>query len=156
MAQAAQRLGLRHVVVTSVTQFSNGFGLTAKDARRPAQGQITLTFANDPMRLSDWTMTDARGQTTRVQITSLEPAEDADPSLFDGPEDEKPDVRAAREDVAREICASCPVRQNCLDFANRMRARSGIWGGLDYRERLAHFRKLRHAEAAAAELEQAS
>ena len=81
---------------------------------------------------------------------------DADPSLFDGPEDEKPDVRAAREDVAREICASCPVRQNCLDFANRMRARSGIWGGLDYRERLAHFRKLRHAEAAAAELEQAS
>jgi len=73
----------RGVVVSHVTHFSNGFGLTARDGRRQAQGQITLTFATDPMRLSDWTMTDARGQTTRVQIVNLEPASGADPALFE-------------------------------------------------------------------------
>lgn len=73
----------RGVVVSHVTHFSNGFGLTARDARHEAQGQITLTFATDPMRLSDWTMTDARGQTTRVQISDLESASGADPALFE-------------------------------------------------------------------------
>jgi outer membrane lipoprotein-sorting protein len=73
----------RGVVVSQVTHFSNGFGLTARDGRHQAQGQITLTFATDPFRLSDWTMTDARGQTTRVQITSLTPATGADPALFE-------------------------------------------------------------------------
>ena len=73
----------RGVVVSHVTHFSNGFGLTARDARHQAQGQITLTFATDPMRLSDWTMTDARGQTTHVQILSLEPASGTDPALFE-------------------------------------------------------------------------
>jgi outer membrane lipoprotein-sorting protein len=71
------------VVVSHVTHFSNGFGLTAHDARHEAQGQITLTFASDPFRLSDWTMTDARGQTTRVQIDHLEPSSGADAALFE-------------------------------------------------------------------------
>lgn len=70
------------VVVSHVTHFSNGFGLTAHDGRREAQGQITLTFASDPFRLTDWTMTDARGQTTRVQLDRLDPAAGADAALF--------------------------------------------------------------------------
>jgi outer membrane lipoprotein-sorting protein len=72
----------RGVVVSHVTHFSNGFGLTAHDGRHEAQGQITLTFAADPLRLSDWTMTDARGQTTHVQLSGLEPATGADAALF--------------------------------------------------------------------------
>jgi outer membrane lipoprotein-sorting protein len=71
------------VVVTQVTRFANGFGLTARDGRHFGQGQITLTFASDPLRLTDWTMTDARGQTTRVTLSNLEPASDADPTLFE-------------------------------------------------------------------------
>jgi outer membrane lipoprotein-sorting protein len=70
------------VVVSHVTHFSNGFGLTAHDARHEAQGQITLTFATDPFRLSDWTMTDAQGQTTHVQISGLDPTSGADAALF--------------------------------------------------------------------------
>ena len=79
-----------------------------------------------------------------------------DPALFDGPEDESPDVRAAREDVAKDICGSCPVASACLAFAQRMRATTGIWGGRNHDERLAHFRSLRRVEreaAQAAELE---
>jgi outer membrane lipoprotein-sorting protein len=80
----------RGVSVSHVTHFSNGFGLTAHDTRRPAQGQITLTFAADPFRLSDWTVTDARGQTTRVRIVGLEPASGADPALFELPDPRPP------------------------------------------------------------------
>lgn len=80
------------VVVTHVTHFSNGFGLTARDARHEAKGQITLTFATDPMRLTDWTMTDARGQTTRIQLSRLEPVGDLSDSLFEAqaPDDSIP------------------------------------------------------------------
>jgi outer membrane lipoprotein-sorting protein len=73
----------RGVQLTHVTHFSNGFGLTAKDAHHEAQGQITLTFATDPFRLTDWTMTDARGQTTRVQLVGLESTVGTDPALFE-------------------------------------------------------------------------
>jgi len=36
---------------------------------------------------------------------------------------------------ARQVCAQCPVRQPCLDYALSNRIASGIWGGLTERER---------------------
>jgi hypothetical protein len=36
---------------------------------------------------------------------------------------------------ARQVCARCPVRQPCLDYALSNRIASGIWGGLTERER---------------------
>ena len=36
---------------------------------------------------------------------------------------------------ARQVCARCPVRQPCLDYALSNRISSGIWGGLTERER---------------------
>ena len=36
---------------------------------------------------------------------------------------------------AREICARCPVRIDCLDDAMRRKERHGIWGGLLPHER---------------------
>jgi WhiB family transcriptional regulator, redox-sensing transcriptional regulator len=38
---------------------------------------------------------------------------------------------------ARQICARCPVRQPCLDYAITNRITHGIWGGLTERERRA-------------------
>ena len=40
---------------------------------------------------------------------------------------------------AKRICASCTVREDCLEFALEHDERFGIWGGLSERER----RKLR-------------
>ncbi len=40
---------------------------------------------------------------------------------------------------AKKICASCEVRQHCLEYALENDERFGIWGGLSERER----RKLR-------------
>ncbi len=38
---------------------------------------------------------------------------------------------------ARRVCAACPVRQPCLDYAITNRIAHGIWGGLTERERRA-------------------
>jgi WhiB family redox-sensing transcriptional regulator len=37
---------------------------------------------------------------------------------------------------AKRVCAACPVRAECLDFALEQDDRWGIWGGLDRRERV--------------------
>ena len=37
--------------------------------------------------------------------------------------------------VAKAVCASCPVREACLDFALITRQDDGVWGGLDENER---------------------
>lgn len=42
-----------------------------------------------------------------------------------------------RTDLARTICAGCPVRQNCAREAIDVGITDGIWGGLDDRQRRA-------------------
>ena len=70
------------VVVDQVTRSANGFSLSAVDGHHRGQGRIVLTFAKDPIRLTEWSLTDSRGQVTRVRLTGLEPAGGLDPSLF--------------------------------------------------------------------------
>jgi WhiB family redox-sensing transcriptional regulator len=45
---------------------------------------------------------------------------------------------AAGEQISRalRICAGCPVRQQCFDFAMRSRESVGIWGGTTPEERI--------------------
>jgi WhiB family redox-sensing transcriptional regulator len=48
---------------------------------------------------------------------------------------ERKDEKEAREARAKAICAACPVRRPCLDYALRIREPHGIWGGLNEVER---------------------
>ena len=48
---------------------------------------------------------------------------------------ERKDEKEARELRAKAICATCPVRKPCLDYAVRIREPHGIWGGLNETER---------------------
>lgn len=48
---------------------------------------------------------------------------------------ERKDEREAREQRAKSICAICPVRRPCLDYAVQIREPHGIWGGLNELER---------------------
>ena len=55
----------------------------------------------------------------------------SNPSLFfAGPNAEQATVARAKE-----ICAVCPVRAECLEYALTHREEYGVWGGLAPRER---------------------
>ena len=43
--------------------------------------------------------------------------------------------RGQTAEPARQVCARCPVRQACLEYALSNRITYGIWGGLTERER---------------------
>ena len=70
----------------------------------------------------------------RDMVLEGEPGCQCDPELFTGPadiepEDEPAQDRAARIAVAREVCASCPVRLACLAYTLRTRPTAGVWAG---------------------------
>jgi WhiB family redox-sensing transcriptional regulator len=48
---------------------------------------------------------------------------------------ERKEEKEARESRAKEICATCPVRKPCLEYAIRIKEPHGIWGGLNEVER---------------------
>jgi outer membrane lipoprotein-sorting protein len=73
------------VLITRVARLDDGFALTARDARHPGQGEVTLTFRTHPLRLSEWNMTDAEGQMTRIKLTALAPTSGLDSALFTPP-----------------------------------------------------------------------
>ena len=59
-----------------------------------------------------------------------------DSALFFAPNYfEKRVEKGAREARAKAICAGCPVREECLEYAVRIRETHGIWGGLNELER---------------------
>jgi hypothetical protein len=70
----------------------------------------------------------------RDAVLAGEPGCVCDPELFTGPagiepEAEPPEEMAARIDVARQVCAVCPVQRPCLVYALRTRPAAGVWAG---------------------------
>jgi WhiB family redox-sensing transcriptional regulator len=58
-----------------------------------------------------------------------------DVSTFYHPDNERGISRARRELRAKAICAGCPVRAICLNWALGTREPYGVWGGLSVEER---------------------
>jgi WhiB family redox-sensing transcriptional regulator len=55
--------------------------------------------------------------------------------LFFPPSAERPQSRARREAAAREVCATCPVVEECRAYA-RLHREHGFWGGETEEERM--------------------
>jgi outer membrane lipoprotein-sorting protein len=72
----------RGVAITRVQRAADGFSITARDRKKETAGEITLTFRDEPLALQGWTVTDAQGRPTRVQLIGLERAHGLDRSLF--------------------------------------------------------------------------
>lgn len=70
------------VTITRVSRMADGFSITARDGEKKTAGQITLTFTDQPLALKGWTVTDAQGRPTRVQLVELNRASGLDGSLF--------------------------------------------------------------------------
>lgn len=60
---------------------------------------------------------------------------DYDSELFIEPDDESRTLRARREQAAKRICAVCPVRAECLRYAESGHELFGVWGGTTRQER---------------------
>lgn len=72
----------------------------------------------------------------------------ADSALFYAPEGEYAFARLQREERARQVCAGCPVREQCAEFAMAIGDRHGVWGGTTHRERVAVLRGPRNRASA--------
>jgi WhiB family transcriptional regulator, redox-sensing transcriptional regulator len=48
---------------------------------------------------------------------------------------ERKEEKDSRESHAKELCAGCPVKGSCLEFAMNIREPHGIWGGTTETER---------------------
>jgi WhiB family redox-sensing transcriptional regulator len=65
--------------------------------------------------------------------------------LFFGPDAEFVTARRDREAKAKAICARCPVKAECLEYALDTREAFGVWGSLNEDERRAILRRQRSA-----------
>lgn len=48
---------------------------------------------------------------------------------------EKKSEKEVRERQAKSICATCPVKDPCLQYSIQIREPHGVWGGLNEAER---------------------
>ncbi|MEZ5142575.1 MAG: WhiB family transcriptional regulator [Acidimicrobiales bacterium] len=55
--------------------------------------------------------------------------------FFPPPQFERKEEKLERESRAKEICTTCAVRKDCLEYALSIREPHGIWGGLNEVER---------------------
>ena len=76
-----------------------------------------------PFDAQEWT---AAGGDDEWRLDAL--CAETDPEAF------FPDKGGSTRD-AKRVCAGCPVRAECLEFALASDERFGIWGGLSERER---------------------
>ncbi len=70
------------VAVTKVDHGKDEFAITARDARHPALGGITLRFSAAPLALKGWTVLDAQGQKTEIALKGFSSKAALPASLF--------------------------------------------------------------------------
>lgn len=70
------------VSISRVQRLADGFSITARDSRKEAAGQITLTFTDSPLQLAGWTVTDAQGRPTQVQLRGFQRTSGLPSALF--------------------------------------------------------------------------
>ena len=74
---------------------------------------------------------------------------DADPQLFFHPEGERGPARHKRDAAAVQVCAGCPVLQQCREHGLSVREPYGVWGGLTEEDREAIYLAERKRQRAA-------
>lgn len=121
---AAVCLGEAHAdhIMVEAAQFA------AKAAPEPPPAPVRIAKPRRQAR-PDWTWQDdalCRGE---------------DLALFFGLDGERPPQRDVREREAKAICAQCPVRNECLDYALTRPEKYGLYGSLNEDERASERRR---------------
>jgi outer membrane lipoprotein-sorting protein len=69
-------------VISVVPQANDTTAITLVKSEKPDEGQITLVFANNPVSLKEWTVTDSQGSETHVILSNLSLNVPVSDSLF--------------------------------------------------------------------------
>jgi outer membrane lipoprotein-sorting protein len=69
-------------LVLGATRDADGTEITVVDPKAPQEGRMVMTFTDDPIALTGWTITTKTGARTRVELQSLERAAGFERSLF--------------------------------------------------------------------------
>ena len=70
------------VFVEALERLPGELRLHLRDEDDPGEGALTLVFADAPLRLWQWRVTDAQGLTTRITLSDIEVNVPLDPTLF--------------------------------------------------------------------------
>jgi outer membrane lipoprotein-sorting protein len=75
------------VIITKVSSDQKGYELLMRDRRKQVEGQISLRFVgndnnDNKIQLNSWTVTDAQGRATKVELLGIETKKSFSPSLF--------------------------------------------------------------------------
>lgn len=70
------------VQVTALERRGNEIDVTVNRKSEPDQGSVTLTFADRPMELRRWSVTDAQGQVTQILLDGMQTGMPLDSNLF--------------------------------------------------------------------------
>lgn len=57
-------------------------------------------------------------------------------ALFFHPDGERGHARRRRQQLAKQVCAECPVAEQCLAYSLAFEEAFGTWGGLTEDERI--------------------
>ena len=71
------------VAIGAVTRRPGGFSILAYSAGKRGQGQISLEFTDNPVKLAGWSITDAQGGLTKVVLTSFGPGKEMPNKFFE-------------------------------------------------------------------------
>ena len=86
-----------------------------------------------------------RGHWRRQAVCVGKPSELFFPPSADSP----PPVAAWSPEPAQAVCAACPVRRDCLEWAVATRQPDGVWGGVEPGELRRLWRRPRSNQARA-------
>lgn len=83
--------------------------------------------------MNEWGISDhlMQQQSAALRKVSGVACGDAGPSLFFGGEHENLPARLTRVAKAKAVCAGCPARVPCLEYAVGAGEIFGVWGGVD-------------------------
>ena len=70
------------VSVQAVAERPNEVDVALVRTKEPDQGKVVLTLAREPMQLRRWSVTDAQGMTTQIDLAQIRTGIELDRSLF--------------------------------------------------------------------------
>lgn len=71
------------IVVTGIDRQPGLIQITTQRAASPEDGSLTLIFADNPLALRQWAVTDAQREETRVSLFSIQLGGSFDPRMFE-------------------------------------------------------------------------